>query len=126
MFRQGMRCWPRDDETETLLLVSKPPAPAVVRELAAAVPDGQARRRGVRRLAPVDAAPFEVHPTLEAAALAAAGAAPAPVDALERAVDGRRANSAGRSVLGLFSGGTLADEAATIAGRGARAGRPAT
>ena len=113
MFREGMRRLAGDDETETLLLVSKPPAPTVVRELAAAVP---ADKRVVAAIVgpPVDEAPFPVHPTLEAAALAATGAAPAPVDALERAVDGRRTDSAGRSVLGLFSGGTLAEEAATI------------
>jgi FdrA protein len=113
MFREGMRRLAGDDETETLLLVSKPPAPTVVRELAGAVP---ADKRVVAAIVgpPVDAAPFPVHATLEAAALAATGAAPAPVDALERAVDGRRSDSAGRSVLGLFSGGTLAEEAATI------------
>jgi FdrA protein len=113
MFHEGMRRLAADDETETLLLVSKPPAQEVVRGLAASVPPD---KRVVAAFvgAPVADAPFEVHRTLEAAAFAAAQAAPAPVAALERAIDARRGASAGRSVLGLFSGGTLAEEAATI------------
>jgi FdrA protein len=55
-----------------------------------------------------------VHRTLEAAALAAAHAPPPDCTALERAVDERRARSAGRRVLGLFSGGSLAHEAVAI------------
>jgi FdrA protein len=113
MFREGMRRLADDDETETLLLVSKPPAQAVVRGLAASIPSD---KRVVAAFVgpPVSGAPFDVHPTVEAAALAAAQAAPAPVAELEGAIDARRAASAGRSVLGLFSGGTLAEEAATI------------
>ncbi|MDP9344578.1 MAG: hypothetical protein M3P44_02450, partial [Actinomycetota bacterium] len=80
MFRQAMRALAEDDETETLLLVSKPPAAQVVRDLAAAVPDG---KRTVAAFVGARAAeaPFEVHSTLEGGALAAAGA-PAP-DCLE-------------------------------------------
>jgi FdrA protein len=113
MFREGMRRLGADDETETLLLVSKPPAPEVVRALAGSVPPD---KRVVAAFVgpPVRGAQFEVHQTLEAGALAAAGGAPAAIDELERAIDGRRAASTGRSVLGLFSGGTLAEEAATI------------
>ena len=40
MLREGMRLLASDDATETLLLVSKPPAPEVVAALAEAVPDG--------------------------------------------------------------------------------------
>jgi FdrA protein len=59
-------------------------------------------------------APFEVHPTLEAGAAAAAGALPADVADLERAVDDRGAVASGRHLLGLYSGGSLAHEAATL------------
>ena len=113
MFRAGMRRLAADDETETLLLVSKPPAPEAVRGLARELPPG---KRVVAAFvgAPAEDAPFELHPTLEAGALAAADASPPDISALERAVDERRSGSAGRAVLGLFSGGTLAAEAATI------------
>ena len=113
MFHAGLRMLADDDETETLLLVSKPPAPAVVRDLAEAVPEG---KRVVAAFvgAELGDAPFEIHQTLEGAALAAAGAPAPDCSALERAVDGRRELTAGRSVLGLFSGGTLAQEAVTI------------
>ncbi|HMJ37304.1 MAG TPA: hypothetical protein VK501_25595 [Baekduia sp.] len=113
MFRAGMRMLAGDDETETLVLVSKSPAPEVVRCLAAEVPAG--KRVVAAFVGGAGAgAPFELHDTLEAAALAAAQA-PLPVCAeLERAVDARRARSAGRRLLGLFSGGSLAHEAVTI------------
>ena len=55
-----------------------------------------------------------MHHTLEAAALAAAGATPPDLTDLERAVAARRGDTAGRSLLGLFSGGSLAHEAVTI------------
>jgi FdrA protein len=113
MFREGVRRLAADDETETLLLVSKPPAQEVVRGLAGSLP---ADKRVVAAFVgpPVPHAPFEVHRTLEAAALDAARAEPVPVAELEQAIDERRDASAGRSALGLFSGGTLAEEAATI------------
>ena len=113
MFRAGMRMLAGDDETETLLLVSKSPAPEVVRGLAAEVP---AHKRVMAAFVGWEGAdaPFELHDTLEAAALSAARS-PLPVcDELERAVDARRARSAGRRALGLFSGGSLAHEAVTI------------
>ena len=50
MFRQAMELLAADDETETLLLVSKPPAPEVVRALGDVDVARQARRGGVRRL----------------------------------------------------------------------------
>jgi len=54
-------------------------------------------------------APFEVHPTLEAGALAAAGAEPPDTAELEAGLQRRDG-----ALLGLYSGGTLAFEAATI------------
>jgi FdrA protein len=57
-------------------------------------------------------APFDVYPTLEAGACAAAEAAPSRDD--EPELDG------GGELLGLFSGGSLAYEAQTILGPGHR------
>ena len=57
---------------------------------------------------------FEIHDTLEAAARAAAGSDPADLSGLEAAVDEARERSAGRRLLGLFSGGSLAHEAVTL------------
>jgi FdrA protein len=111
MFREGMRALGEDDETETLLLVSKPPASAVVRALGDAVPAG---KRVVAAFVGWEGgeAPCEVHRTLEAGACAAAGVPPPDTGELETAVDAAR--RPGRAVLGLFSGGSLAHEAATI------------
>jgi FdrA protein len=114
MLRQGMRLLASDDATETLLLVSKPPAPEVVAALGEAVPEGF---RVVAAFVGWDGgeAPFEVHPTLEAGARAASGgAAPASEAELEAAVDRRRSRSAGRALIGLYSGGSLAHEAAIL------------
>lgn len=113
MFRQAMRMLAADDETETLLLVSKPPAPEVVASLAGDLPDG---KRVVAAFVGWEGgeAPFEIHDTLEAAARAAAGADAANVAELESAVDAARERSAGRRLLGLFSGGSLAHEAVTL------------
>jgi FdrA protein len=110
MFREGMRLLAADDATHTLLLVSKPPAPEVVREL------GSVDVGGKRVLAAFvgwqgGEAPFEIHPTLEAGAYAAAGCAPPPDP---------EAPHGGRELLGLFSGGSLAHEAQTILGPGHR------
>jgi FdrA protein len=115
MFRAGMRRLAEDDETETLLLVSKPPAPEVVRGLAGAAPrDKRVVGAFVGAGEEGEDLPFELHSTIEAGALAAAGAqAPDPAP-LEDAVDERRTAGAGRTVLGLFCGGTLAHEATTI------------
>jgi FdrA protein len=108
MFREGMRLLAADDGTETLLLVSKPPDREVVEGL------GEVDVGGRRVIAAFvgwkgGAAPFEVHPTLEAGALAAAGVA--PPDTGELAGRLRRRDGA---LLGLYSGGTLAYEAVTI------------
>jgi FdrA protein len=110
MFRQGMELLAADEATETLLLVSKPPDPDAV----AALGDVDARgKRVVAAFVGWDGAeaPFEVHPTLEAGAYAAAGGEPPP----DPDAEGRAG-----SVLGLFSGGSLAHEALTILGPGHR------
>lgn len=114
MMRQGMRLLASDDATDTLLLVSKPPDPHVVEALGEAVPQGA---RVVAAFVGWDdrEAPFEVHPTLEAGARAAyGGVTPDPEADLAAAVDGARSRSAGRALIGLYSGGSLAHEAATI------------
>src|SRR6516162_2413966 len=113
MFRAGMHMLAGDPETNTLLLVSKSPTPAGVEAIAGDLP------AGVRIVAAFVGwagapAPFEVHPTLEAAAAAAAGTPPADVSDLERAVDARAGMAAGRCLLGLYSGGSLAYEATTL------------
>src|SRR3954468_14140577 len=87
-FRQGLALLGADDATDTVLLVSKPPAPEVVAALADALPPGKRAVAAFVGLRDADA-PYEVHDSLEAAALAAAGAAPPDVAALERAVDAR-------------------------------------
>jgi FdrA protein len=103
MVRQGIAMLAADGKTRTLLLVAKEPEALDV--LAGAVPDGL---RGVAALVgwegEIDG--WEVHSTLEAAALAAADAA-SPAD--DAAIDPR----AGR-ILGLFSGGSLAHEACAV------------
>jgi FdrA protein len=111
MFRLGMRLLAEDPNTDTLLLVSKSPTPDGVRALTDAIP------AGIRIVASFvgwrgGELPFEVHPTLEAGAAAAAGTTPADVAALEQAIDARR--QAGRRLLGLYSGGSLAHETATL------------
>ena len=110
MFREAMRTLASDDETETLLLVSKPPAADVVRRLGDVDVDG---KRVVAAFVGWDGgdAPFEVHPTLDAGVYAAAQTEPPDVAGLEAQVDAAR--SGGR-LLGLYSGGSLAHEAVTI------------
>ena len=77
-FRQGLALLGEDDATETVLLVSKPPSPEVVAALADALPPGKRAVAAFVGLRDADA-PYEVHDSLEAAALAAAGAAPPDV-----------------------------------------------
>jgi FdrA protein len=112
-FRHALALLGDDDDTRTILLVAKAPAPAVVDALGDAVPAGKrvvAAFVGLREAE----TPFPVHDTLEAGACAAADAPAPDVSALERAVEAARERSAGRRVLGLYSGGSLAHEAATI------------
>ena len=111
MFRQGMELLAADEDTETLLLVSKPPDPEAVAAL------GDIDTHGKRVVAAFvgwdgAAAPFEVHPTLEAGAYAAGGGEPPASDGAASPHDGE--------LLGLFSGGSLAHEAMTILGPGHR------
>src|SRR4051794_32649899 len=112
-FRQALALLGEDERTETVLLVSKPPAPEVVAALGDALPPGKravAAFVGLRE----PEADYEVHHTLEAAALAAAGAPAPDMTELDRAVLAGRDRASGPSVLGLFSGGSLAREALTI------------
>ena len=111
MFRAGMELLAADEGTETLLLVSKPPDPDAVAALGDVDAGG---KRVVAAFVGWDGgeAPFEVHPTLEAGAYAAAGGEPPVDDAESPRGDGE--------VLGLFSGGSLAHEAMTILGPGHR------
>lgn len=113
MFAQAMRMLARDRQTEKLLLVSKAPTEEGVRAIGEHLPPGIPV---VAAFVGWDggAAPFEVHPTLEAGACAAAGARPPTVEALEREIDARRQRGSGRCLLGLYSGGSLAHEAATL------------
>jgi FdrA protein len=110
MFAEAMRMLADDDGTDTLLLVSKPPAPEVVRRLGEVDVHG---KRVVAAFVGWDSAdaPFEIHATLDAGAFAAARVEPPNVDALEAQVDARRC---GGTLLGLYSGGSLAHEAVTI------------
>ena len=96
MFRQGMELLAADDETETLLLVSKPPDADAVRALGDVDVGG---KRVVAAFVGWDGG-------------AAAGADP-PGDE-DPGLDG------GGELLGLFSGGSLAHEAMTIVGPGHR------
>jgi len=113
MFRAGMHMLAGDPGTHTLLLVSKSPTAAGVEAIAGDLPDGV---RIVAAFVGWDGAPapFEVHPTLEAAAAAAAGTTPADVADLQLTVDAREGIASGRSLLGLYSGGSLAHEAVTL------------
>jgi FdrA protein len=113
MFAQAMRLLARDRHTEKLLLVSKAPTAGGVRAIADHLPDGVPV---VASFVGWDgaAAPFEVHPTLEAAAAAAAGAALPDPSPLEKEIDTRRNCARGRCLLGLYSGGSLAHEAVTL------------
>ena len=140
MFRAGMELLAADDDTDTLLLVSKPPDPDAVRALGDVDVGG---KRVVAAFVGWDGgeAPFEVHATLEAGAHAAArvhapgddGGMPLggiPLGGMSRgdippgAARGGMSRGdippAGGELLGLFSGGSLAHEAQTILGGGHR------
>lgn len=114
MFRQAIAMLAADDATETLLLVSKPPAPEVVASLADDLPEGKRVIAAFVGWEGGGDARFEIHDTLEAAARAAAGTETEDLGELEAAVDAARPRSAGRRLLGLFSGGSLAHEAVTL------------
>jgi FdrA protein len=114
MFGEAMRMLAADDGTDTLLLVSKPPSREVVQKL------GEVDVNGKRVVAAFvgwegGEAPFEIHSTLDAGAFAAAGVSAPAIEELEALVDGKRV---GGTLLGLYSGGSLAHEAETILGHG--------
>ena len=110
MFGEAMRMLAADDGTDTLLLVSKPPSREVVQQLGAVDVAG---KRVVAAFVGWEGgdAPFEIHPTLDAGAFAAAGVEAPDIADLEVQVDARRC---GGTLLGLYSGGSLAHEAVTI------------
>src|ERR1700733_6071053 len=87
MFRQGMELLAADAETETLLLVSKPPDREAVRALADVDVGG---KRGVAAFVgwpgDGDDDPFEIHDTVQGGALAAAGAPDPDLSSLERSI----------------------------------------
>jgi FdrA protein len=127
MFRQGIERLAADDDTETLLLVSKPPDPDAVAALGEVDAGG---KRVVAAFVGWDGgeAPFEVHPTLEAGAMAL-GAIPLggmslgdipPAQGGAMALEDIPPARGGGALLGLFSGGSLAYEAQTILGPGHR------
>jgi FdrA protein len=111
MFRAAMELLDEDESTESMLLVSKPPDPEVVRALADPLPTSKPVIAAFVG-AELDDAPFPVHSTLDAAAYAAAGVSPPEEADLHEVLDqeARRVESAGRSVRALYSGGTLAYE----------------
>ncbi len=108
-------CWPRTTRPRRCCSCPSRRARGRARRSATGVPDGKRVVAAFVGAGPARTARFEVHPTLEAAALAAAARARRPTLAASSAtVDERRGRSAGRRVLGLFSGGSLAHEAAAI------------
>jgi FdrA protein len=113
MFREAIRLLAEDDVTDTLLLVSKPPSADAVQSLAEVVPEDLRVVASFVGWADRGAA-FEVHTTLEAGAAAAAGGDAPDVSALAEDVDRRRENAGPGTLLGVFSGGSLAHEAVTI------------
>jgi FdrA protein len=100
MMRRGLELLARDEGTETIVVISKPPDPEVARAIEEA-----AEATGKRVV-------LGFGLTLEEAARAAAGDA---LPAFEERL--RRAPVAG-DVRGLYSGGTLCGEAERIVGRG--------
>jgi FdrA protein len=113
MYRQGIRMLAADDDTDILLLVSKPPSPAVVQTLGEVVP---ADKRVVAAFVGWEGgeAPFEVHATIDEAVRAAVGGAEPDLTEAEAAVAAARPRTSGRALTGLYSGGSLAHEAVTI------------
>jgi FdrA protein len=116
MFRQAMELLAADAQTETLLLVSKPPDREAVQALADVdVGDKRVVAAFVGWRSDGDD-PFEIHDTVQGGALAAAGAPAPDLASLERSIQSgmlARGDVGGR-LLGLFSGGSLAHEAVTL------------
>jgi FdrA protein len=109
MARQAIAMLAADEHTETLLLVAK--EPEAIDALAGAAPDGM---RTVAALVGWDGAlpGWEVHPTLEAGAHAAASRRTSLV--YEQGSNARDVRVRAGRVLGLFSGGSLAHEACVV------------
>lgn len=101
----------RDPETRHVVIVSKPPAPAVAERVLARVRDlGKGCTLCFIGAPPQDApSGIRMVTTLKAAALDALGQEPAPFDTGTRARATR-----GTKLRGLFSGGTLCAEAQSI------------
>jgi FdrA protein len=109
MARQAIAMLAADERTETLLLVAK--EPEAIDELARAAPEGM---RAVAALVGWDGEleGWDVHPTLEAGALAVMSRRTSATYEQDCYITDVRAR-AGR-VLGLFSGGSLAHEACAV------------
>jgi FdrA protein len=130
MMQTGLETLRRDTRTEVIVLVSKPPAPPVARRvLGQAVASGKpvvvcflgGDPADIRQAGATPAATLD-----EAARIAvslARGENPSTADGLDPALVARARAEAGRLaegqrfVRGLFSGGTLCQEAALILGR---------
>src|ERR1700733_6603991 len=113
MFRHGMELLAADAQTETLLLVSKPPDREAVRALADVDVNGKRVVAAFVGWRGDGDDPFEIHDTVQGGALAAAGAPEPDLASLERSIQSGatgRDDDGGR-LLGLFSGGSLAYEA---------------
>ncbi len=95
MFRQGMELLAADAETETLLLVSKPPDREAVRALADVEVNGKRVVAAFVGWRSDGDDPFEIHDTIQGGALAAAGAPEPDLSSLERSIQSRR-NGASR------------------------------
>jgi succinyl-CoA synthetase alpha subunit len=120
---QGLKALARDPETKAIVLISKPPAPAVAKAVLAAA--GRARKPVVVNF--IGAAASEIRGknlyaarTLEEAALAAValarGRRPKPVVAERVRVPAMRMSAKQRYVRGLYSGGTFCYEASALLG----------
>jgi FdrA protein len=109
-----------DEQTQAVLLVSKPPAAAAAARVLEACGETQAVAvfLGIEELSGHPGARLE--PTLERAAAAAAGVVGATVPALDTGLQAAVAEACGRlapgrrTVHGLFSGGTLCYEAQLV------------
>ena len=123
----GIEALAADPATRVIVVLSKPPAPAVAEKVVAAL--AAARKPAVVHFVGGDAAPPDAPPAVhfashleEAASFAvslaqggrpAASAPPASLEALA-AREGRRISGAQRYLRGYFTGGTLADEAMVL------------
>jgi FdrA protein len=124
MARFGLALLAADPATEAILLVSKPPAPEVAAALVGTDPGKPLTAALIGLTDPVPAAPeVRLARTLEAAVLATlhrlGTPVPDPGAGLQGAVAGAiaRLDPGRRSVVGLFSGGTLCYESMVVMSR---------